>query len=80
MKLFATIFMLFTLLFSADNNETKKHLKKQMEKEKKYSVEQKFYRADEYDFKGAEVDNKSLKKIPPQPDYNDDFDMDNVYD
>jgi hypothetical protein len=35
---------------------------------------------DDYDLKGAEVDNKSLKNIPTQPDYNDEFDMDDVYD
>ena len=54
---------------------TEAELKKQMEREKKYAKEQKFYNADEYDFKGAEVNPKSLEHIPViEPDY--DFDMD----
>jgi len=80
MKSLAVVFLLCITVLIADNNETKKHIKKQMEKEKKYSDEQRFYGADEYDFKGAEVDEKSLESIPDLPSYNDDFDMDNVYD
>ena len=84
------LFMILTVLVSslsaADSNSTKKEdatkeaLKKAMKQEKKFAEEQKFYRADEYDFKGAEVDPKSLDKIKAlEPDY--DFDMDEgVYD
>jgi len=67
-------------LSAKDDNATKEALKKAMEKEKKYAKEQRFYTADEYNFKDAEVDPKSLDKIEAlEPDY--DFDMDTgVYD
>ena len=63
-----------------DENKTKEAIKKAMEKEKKYAKEKRFYNADEYDFKGAQVDPKTLEKIPVlEPDY--DFDMSTgVYD
>ena len=63
-----------------DENQTKEAIKKAMEKEKEYAKEQRFYNADEYDFKGAQVDPKTLEKIPVlEPDY--DFDMSTgVYD
>jgi hypothetical protein len=72
--------------FNIYANETKKdtlkdsHIEKQLKKEKKFAQEQQFYMGDDYDLKGAEVDDKSLKNIPTQPDYNDEFDMDDVYD
>ncbi|MCF6243434.1 MAG: hypothetical protein L3J43_00165 [Sulfurovum sp.] len=61
-------------------NATEASIQKVMEQEKKFAKEKKFYNADEYDFKGAEVDPKSLDKIKaPEPD--DDFDMSTgVYD
>ena len=64
----------------AENNTTNEALKKAIQAEEKYAKEQKFYRADEYDFKGSQVDPKSLEKIKEiEPDY--DFDMDEgVYD
>jgi hypothetical protein len=85
MALMAVLLLCGTASFAAKNehNATKKsqknitqaELKKQMEREKKYAKEQKFYNADEYDFKGAEVNPKSLEHIPViEPDY--DFDMD----
>jgi len=75
-----------TLLYSAENNNTKENnatkeaVKKAMDEEKKFAKEQRFYQADEYDFKGAQVDPKALDKIPTlEPD--DDFDMSTgVYD
>lgn len=80
--LILTIFL--NLYASQDQtNERKlkeKHIKKQIEDEKRYKQEQKFYQYHNYDFKGAEVDDKSLETIPEQPEYNDDFDMDHVYD
>lgn len=41
-----------------------------MEEEKKYAKEQKFYNADEYDFKSKEIDPETLKSIEAvEPDY-----------
>ena len=48
---------------SSQNDLIQKALKKAMEKEKKYAKEQRFYNADEYDFKGAEIDPATLKDI-----------------
>lgn len=79
MRLLALMVLFSVLLLGVEDNETKKNIQEQMKKEQKYAQEQKFYRADEYDFKGAEVNEESLKNIPDQPEYNDDFDMDGVY-
>ena len=49
-----------------------------MEKEKKYSKEQKFYQGKNYDLKAAEINLDSLSSIPDD-DEEDDFDMDDVY-
>jgi len=79
-KLFILIFFSSLLLSSVnkDKSISQTHLKTQMEKEKKYAQEQKFYSGDEYDLKGAEVDQKSLDYIDAvEPD---DLDMDHVYD
>ena len=57
---------------------TEKHIKKVMEDEAKYAREQAFYTADDYDFKGSEVNKESLEVIEvPKVD---DLDMDHVYD
>ena len=69
----------------SDSNQTKpatslteKQIKAQMEREKKYAKEQKFYQGDEYDFKAVEVNPDSLDHIPViEPDY--DFDITDVY-
>jgi len=70
-----------SFLFASNNQvdaNTKKNIQQQLEKEKKYAKEQKFYNADSYDFKGAEVDPNSLHKINAlEPE---DLDMDDVYD
>ena len=61
---------------SSQNDLTQKALKKAMEKEKKYAKEQKFYHADEYDFKGAEVDPailNNIETIEPDYDHSDDW-------
>lgn len=86
MKTFLILFIIFNIfVFAADQNTTMKkntidkHLVKQMEKEKKYAKEQKFYSEKNYDFKGAEVDEKSLDSIPVIKPEND-FNMDSVYD
>jgi len=57
---------------------TKKQIQEQMEREKKYAKEQKFYQGDEYNLSSAEINKKSLLSIPTiEPDY--DFDMDDAY-
>jgi len=67
-----------------ENNTSKKNalmeekVKEQMEREKKYAKEQKFYQGDAYDLKAHEVDPNSLPDVPViEPDY--DFDITDVY-
>ena len=80
------VVLLNSLVFAAGNNATDKQrekraqaqLKIEMEKEKKYSREQTFYNANNYDFKGAEVNPDSLDSVPEIEV--DDFDIDSVYD
>ena len=82
-KLVLLLLFIFSVVASEDtktDNIHKKHLKKQLEKEKKYAQEQKFYMGKDYNLKSFQIDEKSLKNIPNQPNYNEDFDMDNVYD
>jgi len=80
--MFMKIFILSAIIISSiaasgdENNASRKKqllqksLQKAMEKEKKYAKEQKFYNADEYDFKGAEIDPAMLKDIETiEPDY-----------
>jgi len=68
---------------NSDTNKTKSKLteqqiKEQIELEKKYAKEQKFYQGDEYDLKAVEINKKSLENIPViEPDY--DFDITDVY-
>ncbi|MEA1955925.1 MAG: hypothetical protein U9N02_05475 [Campylobacterota bacterium] len=82
------LFLMFTLLFSslsfADEADKKskellkEQVKEQMQREEKYAREQTFYQANNYDFKGSEVNQDSvsnLKEIEV-----DDFNMDSVYD
>ena len=81
--LFITIILSIASLNASDtNSEREKRLAKQlkidMEKEKKYSVEQAFYGVDRYNFKGAEVNKDSLDSVPELEV--DDLDMDSVYD
>ncbi|MEN8303616.1 MAG: hypothetical protein ABFQ64_06075 [Campylobacterota bacterium] len=88
MKIFLTFMILFSsLLIAADSSKKEKErksriekqIKKEMENEKKYAKEQTFYSAENYDFKGAEVNKDSLDSVPDlEPQY--DFDMDSVYD
>ncbi len=57
---------------------TEQQIKEQMEREKKYAKEQKFYQGDEYDLKAVEINKKSLEHVPViEPDY--DFDITDVY-
>jgi hypothetical protein len=86
LKIFVIFSLGFVALYSSENNTTqennatKEAVKKAIEKEKKYAKEQRFYKADEYDFKGVQVDPKTVDKVPLlEPDY--DFDMSTgVYD
>jgi len=55
-----------------------KHIKEQLEREKKFAQEQKFYQGDEYDLSEEEVDPKDLETIPTIEPEND-FDMTDVY-
>jgi len=55
-----------------------KHVKEQLEKEKKFAKEQKFYQADEYDFSEQEIDPKDLDTIEVIEPEND-FDITDVY-
>jgi hypothetical protein len=49
-----------------------------MEREKKYAKEQTFYKGDDYDLKGAEVNKESVLTTPVIEV--EDLDMDSVYD
>jgi hypothetical protein len=76
------VLVLNTVAFASESHGNNKiideHVKKQMEKEKKFAREQSFYQAKDYDFSGAEVNPESLKSLPDLED--DDFNMDSVYD
>ena len=87
MRIFLIVVMVFSsLLWSSDkdNNDSRKkariekQIKKEMEKEKKYAKEQVFYKMENYDFKGSEV-NPATVEATPEIEV-DDFDMDSVYD
>ncbi len=78
---FIVISLITALLLPAFGSETKKAadlkkhfndaVKREMEKEKLYAKEQKFYGEKDYDFKGAEIDPAVLDTIPyEEPDYN----------
>jgi len=79
-----TLLCICTMSYAVDTDENtrktniEKATQKQMELEKKYAEEQRFYRAGEYDFKSLEVDKDSLSTVPELEV--DDLDMDNVYD
>ena len=57
---------------------TEKHLKEQMEREKKFAKEQRFYKGKEYDISAQKIDPKDLDSIPLIEPEND-FDMTDVY-
>jgi sortase (surface protein transpeptidase) len=63
---------------NSTQSETDKQLAKQMQREKKYAEEQVFYTEKNYDFKGAEVSEETLKHI--EVIEVEEFDMDDVYD
>ena len=69
-----------TLIFASDENnltssKIDKNIQKEIELEKKYKKEQRFYMGDEYDLKSKEIDKESVKSIPLiEPEY--DFELD----
>ena len=85
-KIIISIVLLSSLLFASNASDSEvegkkraeQQLKIEMEKEKKYAKEQTFYSADNYDFKGAEVNKDSLESVPVIEV--DDFNIDSVYD
>ena len=86
MRLFIiAILMLNSLSFALDKKESsekrlEKNIKEQLEREKKYSKEQTFYKGKDFNLKDFEVDQKLVDSIPDQVDTNADFDMDSTYD
>jgi len=71
-------YLLLAIPFILQAQHINKNVKRQMELEKKYKKEQKFYQAKDYDFKSKQVDKRTLKKVPKiEPDY--DFDITDVY-
>jgi len=70
-------------LYASENNESnqssvEEQIRKQMEREKQYAKEQKFYQGEEYDLDAHKVDPTQIRKVPKiEPDY--DFDMTDVY-
>lgn len=83
--LFIFPFILSSMLLASatDNKETlrtKKHINEQIEKEKKYAKEQRFYSGKDYNLKESEVNMDSVKNLPDIPDDNEDFDMNDAYD
>ena len=87
MKIILAFLIMFSVTLLADaqtkkekekKDRAQKHVEAQMKKEQKYSREQTFYQAHNYDFKGAEVNPDSIDSVPEIPV--DNFDMDNVYD
>jgi len=85
MKVLLTLFLLlgFTQVMagqklSKEEQLKQKHIQEQLEREKKFAKEQKFYQGDEYDLSKEEVDPKDLDTIPTIEPEND-FDMTDVY-
>jgi hypothetical protein len=82
--LLALIFNTFLLAQNSDHIALKKkklleeQIKKEMAKEKKYAKEQRFYQGENYDLKGSEVNQESLKHLKEIEV--EELDMDDVYD
>ena len=81
MKIIYLLMVMFVCGFANEKNSSisDKNLKKNIEQEKQFAKEQQFYQADQYDFKGSQVDPKIVDEIPDLPD-DFEFDMDDVYD
>ncbi len=60
-----------------DNNITQKHLKEQMELEKKYAKEKTFYEGKDYNLSNKKINENELDNVPLiEPE--DDFDITDV--
>jgi hypothetical protein len=68
------IFLTFIL------SEIERNIKRQLEKEKKFAQEQRFYSGIEHSLKGYEVNEESVQNLPDVPNHNEGFDMNDVYD
>ncbi len=79
-KIILSVFLLTSLVYASNQKKIHdKNIQAQLEKEKKYAKEQRFYSEKEYDFSSAEVNPESVKNLKEiEPLY--DFDMDDVYD
>jgi len=83
MKYILLMLVCFNLAFASNQNSSSKNkilkeqMKKNIEQEKKFAKEQKFYQGDEYNLKAHEVNPDSLKTTPELEV--DDLDMDDVY-
>jgi len=86
-----TLFLLCASVSAADTNSTaggtmqkknttllQSELQKAIALEKKYAKEQKFYDAETYDFKGAEVNKASLANVPLIEPDSEDIDSDAI--
>jgi len=62
---------------STNNKILEEQMKKNIEQEKKFAKEQKFYQGDEYNLKAHEVNPESLKHLKEIEV--EDLDMDDVY-
>ena len=81
---FIFVIVISSMLYASSSDTAKKkrvekQIKIEMAKEKKYAKEQVFYKQENYDLKGAEVNPDSLNSIQ-NIEVQDDFDMDSVYD
>jgi hypothetical protein len=80
MKVIISLLAIFVFILNAGTKEqiTKAEVKKQMEREKLYAKEQKFYQGKDYNLKEWEVNQKSLNHIKNiEPEY--EFDLDDAY-
>ncbi len=86
-KILTLLLLSVSLLLAAGNKDSdaeakvrlEKQIQKELQNEKKYAEEQTFYRYDNYDFKGAQVNEESLEGLPEIENL-DDFNMDSTYD
>jgi len=80
---FLFILQVTIIASSAETTDEKKlriekQIKEEIEKEKKYAQEQKFYNNENYDFKRSEINKETLHLVPEIEV--DDLDMNSVYD
>ncbi|NLC28076.1 MAG: hypothetical protein GX780_04805 [Campylobacteraceae bacterium] len=84
-KVVILLLTLCSFLFATNDKDADKtreqrveeQIQKALEEEEKFAKEQTFYKADEYDFEAAEVNEDSLSSIPALED-DFEFNMDNI--